>query len=202
MPELRYFAAGDNLSVAFDTKPVENKEASREAGCVKYRDVEYVHLLNPGDRNSHVHRPVRDADRERFAKQYEHWKKGLETPLEGIPLESWAGCSKSQVEEMRHRHVRTVEQLASMSDANAKALGLGYPELRTRARDFLEAAKGEAPLLALRAENSDLRAEVERLKEALAESQREARALREAAEDEGETPRRGRNKPRGAASEG
>jgi hypothetical protein len=191
MPELRYFAAGNNLSVAFDTKAVEDKDASRAEGTPKYKEVDYIHLLVPGDRNSHVHRPVRDQERERFAKQYEHWKKGQETPLEGIPLESWAGCSKSQVEELRHKHVRTVEQLAGMSESNAKALGLGFPELRQRARDFIESAKGSALLLGLREENTELLAQVAELREHLTEARAESRALR-AQEDGAAAPRRGR----------
>jgi predicted nucleic acid-binding Zn-ribbon protein len=89
-----------------------------------------------------------------------------------------------------------VEQLASMSEGNTRALGLGYPELRTRARDFLEAAKGEAPLVALREENTVLKARVATLEEELSEAKAEARRLRESVEMEGgEAPRRKRGRP-------
>src|SRR5574341_802190 len=49
------------------------------AGRLICRDVEFIRIITPGDRNKIVERPVEDADKKRFARRYENWKTGQAT---------------------------------------------------------------------------------------------------------------------------
>lgn len=179
MGTLQFFDAGPGRVVAFDTRAVKDEAESTKAGRLICRDVEYITIMNPGDRSSRAHRPVTPKDKGMFAKQYEHWKRSLAPPSEGTPLDDWSGCTRRQAEELRHLGVRTVEQLEALDEQRALAIGLEYDELRKRAHDFLEAAKGASPLTQLRAENAELKSRNAELTEQLRDALSEVRALRE-----------------------
>lgn len=162
-------AASERVFVSFGLHPRQNEQASLEAGRPIYDDVEYVQIIVPGDKNNVVHRPVQEADKRRFAAQYRAWRSGQhEAQSSGTPLSAWPGVTRAQVEELAYFHVRTVEQLAELSDGNAQNIG-PVLQLRQRARDFIAAARGAAPLEQLRAQNGELRTEVESLKRQLKE---------------------------------
>jgi hypothetical protein len=74
---------------------------------------------------------------------YTAWLKGEELPEDGIPLSNWAGVSKYHVAELRKNKVRTVEELASISDSQVERIQL--PEmrkLRSAAISYLEGKEG------------------------------------------------------------
>ena len=68
----------------------------------------------PGDKCSIVDRPASAEDKARFPKHYAAFQGNNEDLVQGTPLETWPQLTRSQVEEMRYFHVRTVEQLAGM----------------------------------------------------------------------------------------
>lgn len=139
------------------------------AGRPIYEDVEYVEIMVPGDKTQTVHRPVRPTDKIEYSKQYQAWKAGHDQhAATGTLLEQWPGISRAQVEELRHFKIRTVEQLAELSDGNAARMG-PILALRQRARDFLERAKGNAPLEKMRTELAARDNEIETLKRQVAE---------------------------------
>ena len=100
-------------------------------------------------------RPATEMDKARFA---EHWRKYQarqgddEEMLEGTPLRDWAGCTRAQCEELRYFNVRTVEQLAAMSDSNGQNI-MGINMLKQRAVKYLEKSKDSATADALAAAN-------------------------------------------------
>lgn len=116
-----------------------------------YDEEEFVTITIPGDRNDIIDRPVTDMDRKRFEPLYKAWKSGSGESSSGTPLSAWPGISRSQVEELAFFSVRTVEELAEMADQHAQKF-MGINQLRQRARDFLQAAKGNAHSEKLRAE--------------------------------------------------
>lgn len=158
----------NGLNVRFSVRPVKDEKASVEAGRPIYRDAEYIEIKVPGDRDS-VERPLRDVDRQRFAPAYSAWSKDRAAGgLIGTPLTEWPTISASQVRELEYFNVRTVEQLASVTDANMSNLG-PYLELRRKAQAFLKAAQGNAPLEQLASENAALKARLEAMEKQLAE---------------------------------
>lgn len=139
------------------------------AGRPIYDDKEFVEIIIPGDKTQAVHREVTDKDRREYAAQYNAWKSGQDqTAASGTMLEKWPGVTKSQVEELKHFKIRTVEQLAELSDGNASRMG-PILSLRQKAKDFLEQAKGNAPLEKMRNELQSRDNEIETLKRQVAE---------------------------------
>lgn len=163
----------DGLVIKFDLHLVENKLKSwggvvgtdkngleqkvEGAGRPVYDEVEYIEIVVPGDRSNVVHRPVTQQDRQKYARQYAAWKAGNQEATSGTPLSAWPGISRAQVEELAYFKIRTVEQLAGVSDANITNIAFAS-DLRRRAQAYLEQAKGNAPLEAALAEIAHLKA--------------------------------------------
>ncbi len=148
--------AGDTqLFVRFSMEPRQDAEASTQEGRPIFKDVEYVEIAAPGDKSNIIHKPVTDDLRRRFRAQYNDWKSGNVDAVTGTPLSEWPAVTRSTVEELAYFKVRTVEQLAGMTDANLQKLGHGYLVLREKARDLITKAKEDAPLLRMRAELQD-----------------------------------------------
>lgn len=147
----RAFTADDKLIVHFEMRPHQDKDASLKEGRPIFKDKEYITIIVPGDKNNIVRRPVWKQDLQRFARQYAAFKNNQSQDVTGTPLEQVAWISRNQVEELKYFHVRTLEQLAEISDTNAQKF-MGINSLRQRARDQIQAAKETAPLAQLRAE--------------------------------------------------
>jgi predicted RNA-binding protein with RPS1 domain len=194
--------ADKRLLVKFFMKPRQDKEASAREGRPIFRDVEYIDIKIPGKRDAGACRPVTDQERNRFPEHYRAFKDRVSEEInEGTPLSEWPTISRSMAEELAFVHVKTVEQLATMSDTQvAKFMGLGG--IKQKAQLWLESVEKEKPLWEMdqkirkmRAENEELRETVNNLIEKLSEddsdknpSQRKrarARAAREAQEKVG-----------------
>jgi hypothetical protein len=150
-------AADDaKLLIQFLMYPHHLTDASIEAGRPMYEDREYVKIMVPGDKDNIVFRPVRPQDKQRFAQAYFAFKNNQGEIVQGTPLESWPAITRAMVEEMKFFHIRTVEQLAGMSDTNAQNFR-GAVDLRARARTFLDMSKGsaEAEKMAAELKNRD-----------------------------------------------
>lgn len=158
------------LIVRFELYPLKDEKASAAAGRPVYNETEFIDIRIPGDRTLTIHRPVRESDKRRFAVAYRNWKAqgGGDAAASGTPLAQWPQVSRSQVEELAFFNVRTVEQLASVSDSNLKNIG-PLLALRQKARDFLEAAKSGAPMAQMREELQAKGQELELLKAQMAE---------------------------------
>lgn len=156
------------LYARFYLHPKKDEKASIDEGRPIFREVPYIEIRVPGDKGTVINRPVRDRDRAEFPKQWAAFEAGKEQGVDGTPLEEWPMISRAQVEELRFFGVRSVEQLAQMSDSNAqKFMAIG--SLREKARLYMEAAKGNAPMAKLQNENERLRGEIEALKDQMQE---------------------------------
>lgn len=144
--------------IRFDMVSKQDEAASRAAGRPVFRELEYIEIRNPGDRLSINHRQIEDEDKRKYANQYAHWLKTREDPTSGTPLREWAPVTRSQVEHLAYSGVKTVEELAGVTDGNAQQLGAGYISLIQKARDQLAATKGQDVAAVLRAEMEMLRA--------------------------------------------
>ena len=163
----RAYAQDAILNVQFDMGVILNDGKTAAAGRPVYDEIETVRIAVPG-RMDYVVRPAWEQDRQRFAQQYAAFKQGLSAATSGTPLAMWPPIKKSQVAELSVAGVRTVEQLAAMSDIDAMKF-MGNHELRAMAKDFLEAAKGAAPMVAMRHELQSRDAEINNLKAQMAQ---------------------------------
>lgn len=155
----------------FYKRAVEDKAKTREAGRPICVVKDFIEIQTPGDKTNIVDRPVRDEDKQRFARQFAAYQVDKsQDEASGTLLSSWGGISDDRVEMFRFYKVMTVEQLAGMADfANFDAQARKDAD---RAKAFIEAAKGSAPLL--------------QLQSAMAEKDKELAALREALRQQGD----------------
>lgn len=159
--------ADKKLHVQFHYHPHLNQQKSAEQARPIYDDRVYVMIMVPGDKDSIVHRAAWQKDFDRFPDQYSKFlNKQDQTYGSGTPLKVIPWLSGSQIKELEFFNCFTVEQLANMADAHA-AKFMGLQSLKAKAKDFLEAAKGAAPMVALREEiekkDSELKAANEQI---------------------------------------
>jgi uncharacterized coiled-coil protein SlyX len=128
---------------------------------------------------------------------YEAWKQGREAPVDGTPIAAWPGISQEQGELLRMKGVRTVEQVAQLTDTHRQSMGIpGLHEIIDNAKRFLASQDKGAVARELAdkdAKIADLQAQMAELIEMVKESQK-------AAVETAEPKRRGR--PPKAHSEG
>lgn len=158
------------VGVAFGLYPVQNEQKSAEAGRPIYEEKEFVRIVVPGDRNSIVFQPATDEHRRRFPRAYEAFKNRTQIANDGTPLEHWPPLNRGLCMTLKAAHIHTVEALAQVSDANLQSLGMGMRELRDQARAYIQSAKDVAAIHKLAAEN-------QRLREQMAEQQRQIAEL-------------------------
>jgi hypothetical protein len=140
------------LFVVFSMEARLDKRATADEGIQKYRNVEFITIRIPGDKTLAVHRPVLPADRVRFPLQYAAFKNASGDQIVGTPLGLWPGCSPAQAKELEYFNIRTVEQLASMPDGSTGATMMGIQALRQSAKNFVEFARHQAPLVKVQRE--------------------------------------------------
>jgi hypothetical protein len=146
---------------------------SHEAGRPIYEDREYVSIMVKGQDKQVFVREVAEEDRRRFPNAYAAFKKGVEAPTIGTPVEM-LGVGPSSVEMMRMKGIRTVEDLAGLSDDGLQGIGLGARDLQAKAKAFLSknseaTLRLERELAAERAKTSDMQEQMAKMQKQLAE---------------------------------
>lgn len=140
----------------------EDPVQSAAAGRPIFVDKEYVEILAAGNQNNIIRKPASDMERQRFRAQYAKFREGDTEQLTGTPLTEVPWITRSQVDELMYRKVRTLEQLAELNDQACNVPGM-Y-ELKRKAGLWLKQAKEAAPFTAMAAEMDALRAELDALK--------------------------------------
>lgn len=139
--------------VRFVKTAVEDKTESIRQGRYVARDVDYAHITPPYSKdvivqkvsawlaqldvdvnNGRIPAKWRDAWKDGYAK----WQNGQEMPLHGTAIRGWGVISPAQQENLIRMNILTVEDLAHINDEGAKRLGLGWLELKTKARTWLD----------------------------------------------------------------
>ena len=135
----------ENLILRFFQQAVPNALKSQEAGREICDQVDFVSIIVPGSRDEVIEK-VGEAQKKRFAPQYEHWRKTQEQPPEGQPLDRVPWLNVAQIRELQYLNIKTLEQLAGLSDTAIQHIGMGGRDLRARAQAYIEAGKGTAEL--------------------------------------------------------
>lgn len=175
----------NNVFVSFYTEAVEYKAESEKAGRPIFKDVPYIRITIPGDTNNIIEHKAKPEDQAKYPKAWEMYQRGESGGHKGTPLEQWPQITRSQVKEAKYFECHTVEQMANLSDAHCQKLGMGFTELRNKAKAYLAAAAGTADSTAQAAENDRMRAELAEMKQQLAklsESRSPGRPRKETAE--------------------
>lgn len=105
----------------------------------------YIKIQVPGDVLNIIERPMRDADKARFPRQWLAYQmKNNEMPIHGYLLEDWAkdvpdSITHGQIQQLHVLGFRVVEQLAAASDRHLQQIGMGAEGLRNRAQKVIKA---------------------------------------------------------------
>jgi hypothetical protein len=159
--------ADKSLLVRFFYKTVQNKLESQQLGRPVFKEKTYIEIRVAGQRDVQACRPVTYADKQRFPRHYEAFEKRVEPPTEGMPLLEFPAITRTQAEELSFMNVKTVEQLASMKDANLSKFMNGY-KLRDQAVKWLESntlAVDDAEKSELKATVADMKLQIAQLTE-------------------------------------
>lgn len=152
--------------VSFYSDGVEFKHESEKAGRPIFRDIPHIRKIVPGDTTNIVERVAKDHDIKQYPREWAAFQQTqAQGGVSGTPIEQWPQITRAQVKEAKYFEVHTVEQLAELSDMACQKMGMGYMELRNKAKSYLAAAAGTATLTAQAEENARLQSEIEALRE-------------------------------------
>lgn len=157
--ENRY--AGDRgVHAKFYNHPEQDHEASATAGRPIFKDTEFVEIIAAGNSTNIIKRPARQADKQRFPRQYAAFLEGRGDELYGTPLTEVTWITRSQVEELAYMRICTLEQLAGVSDSVCGKV-VGLYDLKRKAESTLAAAGDAAPMTELVEENKRLQEQLD-----------------------------------------
>ena len=141
--------------------PLLNGAKSLEAGREVFVDTPYVLILVKGQSKTEVRRKALDEDKVRFSQAWKAFQEGKETAITGTPLENMHGLMPSQIQELKSMYIRTVEDLAGMSDLATQKYGHGGVDLRKKAQAFIE--HNNVEVMELKAQIASLKSTVNEL---------------------------------------
>lgn len=118
--------------------------ASQEAGHPVYKDVAYVKIMQPGEKDT-VERPARREDHFRFPQQWGAFQAKQEQRAEGTPLSVLFPHRPAVVKTLDHMGVTTIEQLAGLQGTQLQGIGLGASEWQAMAKNFTDSAEKSKP---------------------------------------------------------
>jgi hypothetical protein len=140
------------LAVKFFYKPRQDMAATATEGRPIFKDVLYIQISTPGNRLGDICRPMTEQDKARFLDGYNSFVNRTSVEgLDGTPLLEWTQITRSQAEELSFLKIKTVEQLASVSDVHGSQI-MGFQGLRDSAKKWLETSKEQNAAQKLQAE--------------------------------------------------
>ncbi len=142
--------ADKKLLVIFYKRAEKNEAKSAEAGRPIFDEFDAVKILTPGSKDTYTGDATPDYQ-QRFPTQWARYKAGQSQDMAGTPLSLLPWLGMGQVAELNAVGCHTVEHLAGMSDALSQKF-MGHHQMKQRAQQYLDAAKGNAPLLKMESE--------------------------------------------------
>lgn len=127
-----------NVYATFYTDAILMGYKSEVAGKPVYEDVPFIKIIIPGDKNNIIDRKAKDADKIKYKAAWDAYQKAEGgNGLNGTPIEQWTQISKSQIKEAKYYEVHTIEHMAGLTDAHVQKLGMGFGDLRRKAKAYL-----------------------------------------------------------------
>lgn len=156
--------------VRFYDREFLDPAASEEAGRPIHKSKTYCERMFPGDKTKKMDEPVdiTGADGKnlhlQYPRQFAAYQAQTEYVPEGTSLLEWPPLPRAEAMDIKASlKIHTVEQLASLPDS--ALTWLGAQQWRNKAKVWLDTAAGPAGVLKIQAENENLRADIEMLKQ-------------------------------------
>lgn len=159
--------------VRFDVRAVEDRNATISAGRYIARNVEMICVTPPGTKDEAefewsdwLGRKREDVRKGRFhpdfLKQIEAahdaWKDGNTIPENGTPIKGWPLLSPAKQQMYVMSNIRTVEDLAALTEEGMRNAGMGARGDKMLAQEWLakaDSGKAAAEITALRLKLED-----------------------------------------------
>jgi hypothetical protein len=205
---------GSRPHIRFETRSEEDRAASIEAGHKVYKDVNWVIVTPPGnkdvveDRADEWMKKIRDRAQngfydpewvESFSKMYGMFKDGKEMPEDGTPLRMCTTMfSPAEIDNCLSMHIRTLEQLANANEEALGRMGMGARALKLRAQESIQIGDGKGSAMkveALTIQNAELQTTIRAQADKINDLAAIVNEMREQMAMQGETPRRGPGRP-------
>ena len=150
--------------VMFEIRTVEDRDASIREGRYIAKGVNYVIVTAAGAKDT-VERIadewIADINRKamsipprfnpqhakHFANMYTAWKEGNELPEVGTPIKGWSVISPSEQENIISANIRTVEDLANISESGLERMGMGARNLKNKAIAWMASANDQGKVV-------------------------------------------------------
>ncbi len=124
----------------FHIEAVQDELASAREGRPIFREEERVEIFMPGNPWSiPVHR-VTDVHRQRWPREYEQFRAGIEQTAEGTLIGEWPIINRAMAMELNGLGIQTVEELAALSDLGCQRI-MGGTMFRAKAKAYLDDAE-------------------------------------------------------------
>jgi hypothetical protein len=158
-----------NVFVQIYNDAVELTYESEKAGRPVFKEIPFIRITIPGDTNNIIETKLKDEHKKQYPKAWEAYQRGESQGFTGTPLEQWPQITRAQAKEAKYFECHTVEQLAGLTDNHCQKLGMGFRELREKAKVYLGVAESTASVTAQAQENEKLRQEMAELRAMIAE---------------------------------
>jgi hypothetical protein len=135
--------------VMFETRPIEDREASEREGYYVAKDVVFAVVMAPGGQDTvekiaseWVDEKTKKADphAELYKRAYTAYLEGHEIPENGMFIKSWPPISPAMADQCIRANIRTVEDLATAPDDSLRRIGIGSVALQQKAETWLNTA--------------------------------------------------------------
>jgi hypothetical protein len=162
--------------VRFETRAIESKAMSMEAGRAVCVDVDFALVTPPyskdlveikadqwlmNAKNNVKNGRIPQKWLDYWLGSFEAFKEGKETPLDGMPIKDWGAITPAQIKNLLAIQIRTVEDLAAVNDQGLRRIGMGAQELKRKAVNWLKTVEDHGSvtleITKLQAENEQLK---------------------------------------------
>jgi hypothetical protein len=131
----------DSRTIAlFYNRSVHNPIKSAQAGTPIHDDVDFVKIHQPGERLNIIERPVTQADKNRFSRQWADYIGNREQIPDGTPIDLLFPAHPNVGANLRGLGVHTIEQCAHLSGNAMDQIGMGAQDYVNRANEYMDAA--------------------------------------------------------------
>lgn len=133
------FAGPDKASwVVFYKGSRHNEFESKAQGKPIFDAVDFIKVHHPGEPSNIYNQPVRpDIDPYMWPKEWDAYKRGKTDDTSGTPLSVLFPANPELVDHLKALHIRTVQQLAGLSDSALQGVQFGR-ELMNKAKAYLD----------------------------------------------------------------
>lgn len=137
--------------VTFVTHIVHNEALSRTEGRPIFEPKAYFRLERVGERDV-LMREATENDKRAYPEHWRAYQENRQAMPAGTPLAILFPTFPEIVATLEYFRVKTVEQLADLSDTGIQAIGMGGREWQAKAREFLATANDAGAFHELKAQ--------------------------------------------------